>query len=569
MHNQFSRRSFVQGVITTSAAYGASSFIVGETANASESAAKDTDPAFLGANVNNKVTPGSMADMTSGVDIVFYPSPQGTPAFVEERIPREKIVATEQFDVVICGSGLAGVSAALSCATNGLRVVVLEKTGGFHTRGHDIGCLDSELIKEAGIEFDRQDYINTAVKESNYRCNYDLWRTWANFSGEAVDWLADMVAGRATLSYNNLGTPKTNYSGIDTWNDQINIAEGMEGLMQAMIDVASENGAEWRFGAAATQLVTDEAGRVIGVVALDADGNYVELDGDLGVILCTGGYENNWDMLSKYLRPEDLCCTAWRLETSENTGDGIRMGQAVGGILDPFPHVLMKDPGGSVAGHVNSKGLSLPFVRVNEAGKRFVNESMSPNFLSNALMRQPGGHDFAILAGPDLASCVASTNYNTRAQSAAKMSPDELADSMKDIVVTADTIEELAEKCGIDPTNLANTLERVTELWRQGEDVDWGSDAKMFMDYSSGPYYALEESGAALVTVSGLRVTAKSEVINKKGMPIPGLYATGNCSGDMFSDSYPHDLNGISHGRCLVFGYLLGLRLSGVEKVDA
>lgn len=556
MSGSISRRSFIAGSAAVAAAVGS----LASVASADETVNQTTA-------LVDHITPGSMKDMTTGVDITFHPSPQGTVAFVADPIPADQIAATEDFDVVVCGLGLAGMSAALSCALNGLSVVAVEKTSVYHTRGHDIGCLDSKLIKESGIEFDRQDYIDTAVKEQNYRCNYDLWKTWANFSGEAVDWLQDVVAGKITLQYNYLGTAKTNYSGIDTWNDQINIVEGLWELMGAMEQIAGENGAQFRYETAASQLVTDADGRVCGVVVKDPDGNYVQLNAARGVVLCTGGYENNWDLMEKYLRPEDLCCTAWRLETTENTGDGILMGQSVGGILDPFPHVLMKDPGGSMVSHANSKGLSLPFVRVNEAGHRFVNESMSPNFMSNAFMRQAGGHDFAILAGPSLAECVASTNYNTRAQSAAKMSPEELEATMVDICVTADTVEELAEKCGIDATNLKATLDRVTELYYLGEDVDWGSDAKMFMDYSSGPYYALEEGGAALVTVSGLRVTDKSEVVDKKGLPIPGLYATGNCSGDMFSDSYPHDLNGISHGRCLVFGYLLGARLAGNEKL--
>ena len=102
----------------------------------------------------------------------------------------------------------------------------------------------------------------------------------------------------------------------------------------------------------------------------------------------------------------------------------------------------------------------------------------------------------------------------------------------------------------------------MTELYEMGEDVDFGTDPGMLMSYATGPYYAAEEGASDLVTVSGLRVTPQSEVIDKTGNAIPGLYAVGNCSGGMFNDSYPHELSGISHSRCVVFAYLLAKDLA-------
>ena len=241
------------------------------------------------------------------------------------------------------------------------------------------------------------------------------------------------------------------------------------------------------------------------------------------------------------------------------------MGLAAGGVMDPFPHIVMNDPGGSVPLHQSIKMLTLPLPRVNKAGLRFVNESIAPNYLANAIMRQPDGCDYVIVAGETLAAALAATCYNTYSMSAAKLSPEELEENSAGAYVQADTLEELCEQTGINLENLRATLDRVTELFHLGEDVDWGSNAGMLADYSSGPYYAFQESGATLVSVSGLQVTTKSEVIDKNGSPIPGLFALGNASGSMFSDSYPHELTGISHSRCVTFAYLLAKRLSGAE----
>lgn len=310
-------------------------------------------------------------------------------------------------------------------------------------------------------------------------------------------------------------------------------------------------------------MIKDESGAVKGVIAKDENGDYIKILAGKGVALCTGGYENNWDMLQKNIRPEDLCVVAWRLPHTENTGDGHMMGMAAGGVMDPYPHVMMRDPGGSVAKHVSSPLLSLKFPRVNKAGNRFVNESMAPNYLANTIMRQPGGYDYIVMAGNDLESAIASTNYKTYTMSAAKEDPDKLADEAKDVIIQADTVEDLAKKTGINADNLHKTFERITELHKQGSDTDWGADTGMMMSFEKGPYFAAQESGSCLVTVSGLRVTSKSEVIDSDGLPIAGLYALGNCSGDMFSDTYPHELSGISHSRCVTFAYLLAQEMAG------
>lgn len=208
-----------------------------------------------------------------------------------------------------------------------------------------------------------------------------------------------------------------------------------------------------------------------------------------------------------------------------------------------------------------------PWIRVNEAGQRFVNEALSVNYRANAIAQQPNGHDWCLWAAPDgLAAAISSTNYRNGTQSWNKKSPEELEAALADDYEAYDTIEELAEGCGIDAEGLKATVARLQELRQIGEDVDWGNDISYIFDFSEGPFYAVEEGGACLVTVNGLQITPKSEVIDTKGAAIPGLYAIGNVSGSMFFGTYPHELSGISHGRALTFGYLLGKRLAGQEE---
>lgn len=500
-----------------------------------------------------------------GSPLSFFEPPRGTVAFEADQVPENSIAKTEEVDLVVCGAGLAGVVLSLAASERGLKTVLLEKTAGMNVRGSGIGSLSCSVVKEAGIVFDERAYLDDALKAALYRCDAEIWRTWVERNGEAVDWLIEATKDAITpyLNLPDSGAAVDTFGGVNTYNDTIEAKEGMVAWAQAALDKAIENGTSVRYSTPAVQLVREQDRGVTGVVAKSMeDGSYLRLTASKGVALCTGGYENNLEMLRENMRPEDLNVVAWRLPNTENTGDGQLMGEAIGGVLEPRPHIMMRDPGGSAAAHSSMTFLSCRWPRVNKLGKRFVNECISHNDLANAFMRQPGGRDWIILAGPTLKEAMEGTTYKDHTPGARKQTAEQIIEQAKDVIVQADTLEELAQATGIDPENLQETCRRITELHANGEDVDFGTDPGMLMSFESGPYYAAEEGASNLVTVSGLVVTSDSEVVDGDGRAIPGLYALGNCSGGMFNDSYPHELSAISHSRCVVFSYLLARHLA-------
>ena len=558
MLEKISRRSFLVG--GTALTMGAALGVVGCAPAGTNEEAKASSAAIDGGGAETK----GMQTLNAGAELNFFEPVPGTVAFVSEKIKDEDVASTEDCDVVVCGLGLAGIATMLAATSFGLKVIALEKTGSYNVRGTGIGAPDCRLFKEAGASWDEEEILNDMTKASSYRCNADIWKSWFANNGEAVDWLLDQVGDKLTpyLGLGPNGETTSEFAGVVTYREDVRFEEGMDGFAEVAIEVANSKNVDIRYNTPACQIVQGDSGKVVGVIARDEQGSYVKINASKGVVLCTGGYENNWDMMCENMRREDLCVAAWRLPNTENTGDGHMMGMSVGGLMDPYPHIMMRDPGASVASNAGNKGLTLPFPRVNESGLRYVNESIAPHFLANSIQHQTGGHDFMVLAGPDLETIIDRCSYRNYAMSAARMSPKEVADLLEPIADRGETVEELCEATGIDAENLKKTLARLTELHEKGVDEDWGGDTEMFMDYSSGPYFAFEESGSCLVTVSGLRVTVDSEVIDKTGMPIPGLYAVGNCSGEMFSDTYPHDLQAISHSRCVVFGYVVAKKLS-------
>ena len=424
------------------------------------------------------------------------------------------------------------------------------------------------FVESQGGIFDEHAYYITALNDAHYRCSSAVWKAWIENNGKAVDWLLGVVEGQVT-PYLNLGPngeTTEDLDGVTSFRGQVRFEEGMSALSDVMYQEAINRGAEYRLGTAGVQLVTDEGGAVTGVIGKDEDGNYVKVLASKGVVLCTGGYECNWELLRKYVAPQDLVAACWRMPIITNTGDGMLMAQAIGAGIDDFPHVIMRDPGGSVKNHDMNRAMSLPWPRVNEAGERFVNEGVAVNYLANAIAAQPGAHNWALWCGPDLLELVNHVPYTSSTGSIGRYEPEAVVEELELAAERYDTLEDLAAGTGIDLDGLKATIERLQESYEAGEDLEWGSNPGYLMDWSTGPYYAAEEANAPMATGSGLIINAQSQVLTPGHIVIPGLYAVGNCSGCMFADTYPHELNGVSHGRCVTFGYMVGQRLAGLVE---
>jgi succinate dehydrogenase/fumarate reductase flavoprotein subunit len=144
------------------------------------------------------------------------------------------------------------------------------------------------------------------------------------------------------------------------------------------------------------------------------------------------------------------------------------------------------------------------------------------------------------------------------------MDREVLEQNIKDgLAVKADTIEELAVKMNVPPANLRKTVDRYNELVDKGADEDFGKRKELLFPIKKPPFYGGLMKSALLTTTSGLRVDNRLQVLDEQEEPLGGLYAVGNVQGDMFAVDYPTIFPGLSHGRCVTFGRLVGLHLAG------
>lgn len=478
----------------------------------------------------------------------------GEIAFVAE--PITAFIQTKNVDVLICGLGPAGLSTALACAEKGLKVAAVEKGKTPTWRSATMSAFNDRIHKKFGVVFDTKQWMDDAMINCFYRGSQEIYQKWINTCDEAVDWFLDKLAlddkdyflTFNAGSFSDFNAAYDELSLSRSWNTSINIPVPATEIISILQQRISAAGAEVLFNTPVVQLI-NEKGKITGAVVKTAEG-YVKYQTAKGVVLATGGYEFNPVKLNACCRPRDLALSGWMNGTKTNTGDGHEMAKAVGAMEDEYPHPLMLDP-----------QQLMPFLRVNKLGKRFTPEYEAYNHLANAIQSQPGAYDYYIVD----ANCAAIVD-KIWTPSSGCYAPKEvwIGAAMSDKALKANTLEELAQKMDVDPGTFVATIKRWNEMCDTGADTDFRFPGKMMHKIDTAPFYATKEMAEALCTAGGVQITAKSEVINTDGQPIPGLYAIGNVSGSMFSGTYPHNQNALSHSRCVTFGYNVAKTLAAL-----
>jgi fumarate reductase flavoprotein subunit len=482
-------------------------------------------------------------------------------------VPARDIRETYTADVVVVGAGVSGMTAAASAAEAGASVIQLEKGETFHHRGLHNAALASKLQKKAGIKVDREKVIYTIMEFATYRSDQKLVKHWADNCDKVMDWLIDMAGAAGVEVILDTSTKPwyfPNYPIIHVF-----LPDRQESLVKMLQDYGQSHGVDIRWEIPAVRLIREGQGRVTGVIARNARGDYVQFDARKGVILCTGDYGNNPEMVKRYLRPalHDLKVV---YEPAVNTGDGHQMGLWVGADIDDIPHSGMIWDF-AIFSHTGLFNLGRqPWLYVNADGERFMNEDLPYGYECNQMLRQPGGYGWAIW----------DAKYNDewprmQSQCCKNMGPPTFLWDPRQLeealaggnVLTAESINELAQKIRVPAESLERTAARYTELARQSNDLDFGKHPDRLTTLEKAPYYACKMEVRRMITLSGLKINTRMQVLDTKRQPIPGLYAAGNTSGSFFGDSYPSTVPGLTHSRAWTFGRLAGLN-AAAEKVN-
>lgn len=497
----------------------------------------------------------------------------GAPSWetIPEPIAEDQIVDTKDFDVVIVGAGIAGASTFMRACESGLKAALVEKTETFSARGMDCAAIGTKIQEAAGVTIDKARVINDLVVSSGYKVNGDLIKTWADESGRVFDDLTDMMEGMG-YTVELYQTDTSNTDGDGCWyrtypvTHNFGVAELGNGvcnqtLVSAIIDRGVAAGGEVFYSMPGAQLITDDSGAVVGIVCQGAEG-YVQFNAPKGVVLATGDFAGNPDMVEKWAPMLKETANSVYMPQGANTGDHVNMAYWVGGSMQKGSAAAMVHPimGGGACG-------TYAFMRVNKDGKRFCNEDAPLPGITNSYMTAPG-HVVWTIMDADYASELGQMTQLSQYSGSTSgpfdptlgYTPEEQMEMCLEsgTSVTGNTLEELAEAMGVPAENLIAAVKRYNELAQKGADEDFGKDAANMFVIEKAPFYASQITAALLSCASGLNVDSAMNVCSAEGEAIQGLYAVGNAAGNFFSNDYPMVCPGISHGRCLTLGYVLG-----------
>ncbi len=453
-----------------------------------------------------------------------------------------------EYDVIIAGAGGTGVSAAAAAMEAGAgKVIVFEKAGIIGGTTNFSGG----VMQAAGTRFQKEfsDYQDDTpekhaaewLAEGEGMLDEALVTDLANGAPDCIDWLADTCGIEWVGVYGHCHVP---YVSEDLMADRIHYykdggASGSGGIyVQAVWKYAESLGAELETDTEVKDLILED-GKVVGVVIANKDGEF-RVKANKGVILATAGIDHNTEM-AKGLNPQQYWVETEYPGTClcapTDTGDGIRMGLKYGAAFVGGGTI---DFCGKTGAATDNRTPIFPEFIVNKNGVRFVCEDATYAYHYRAIFQQEratGAPTWMIFGagGGSVDQKIANTTEGTTYAWADEETLKAAIESGE--LITADTIEELGEKIGVHPQNLARTLAAWNEDIENGTPDAFGRNTGLAT--IEAPFYAYHNTPFNLGALGGLKITQKCEVVNNDGEIIPGLYAAGLTAGGWVGPYYP------------------------------
>lgn len=432
-------------------------------------------------------------------------------------------------DVVIIGSGGAGLAAAIEAKDAGKEVIIVEMmnmvggntlraTGGLNAAG-------TSIQKDQGIEDSADSHYEDTMKGGYNINNPALVEILASQAADGVEWLIGLGA-----DLSNVG--RMAGSSHDRTHRPTGGAPVGPHVVQVLKENAEDRGIEILLETKATEVISKD-GKVIGIKVEQKDGTTFNIKAD-AVIIATGGFGASEEMFAGF---DTKLAGFGTTNHAGATGSGIIMGQAIGADVVDMDQIqthptVVPSNGHMITEAVRGNGAIL----VNAKGERFVNELATRDVVSAAILEQEGQTAYLVFDNSIRESLSAIDGYIRMG-----------------ITLEGTTIEELAGNAGMDSDTLVNTITAYNGFV-DGVDTDF-ERADMPRKLIESSYYAIEIGPAVHHTMGGLVINADAQVIDTEGNVITGLFAAGEVTGGIHGGNR---LGGNAMTDLIVFGRIAG-----------
>ena len=482
-------------------------------------------------------------------------------------------------DVVVIGAGGAGMTAAMTAADAGQKVVILESqamvggnsaraTGGMNA-AKTVYQDENEFDQAAGVEktlataaekYADNETITALAKTVSeqwtaYQANPtgyfdsvelmeldtmvggkgindpELVKTLCEGTADAIDWLDENGITLHNVSSFGGASVKRIHRPVNEEGKVVSVGAYMIPLLQ---ENCEKRGIDIVLNTTVDTILTDANGAAVGVSGTDKDGNTIVVNAK-SVILATGGFGANLDMVTQY-KPE--LAGFMTTNAAGAQGQGIEMATAIGaGTVDMDQIQIHPTVEANTAALITEGLRGDGAILVNANGERFIDEVGTRDVVSAAEIAQPGSYSWLIV---DQAMADASSVIQGYIK--------------KGYTKTGATYEELAKELDIDPAAFANTMETWNGYVEAKNDPDFGRTS-FANPLNNGPYYAIKVTAGVHHTMGGVTINSATEVLKEDGTVIPGLFAAGEVTGGVHG---ANRLGGTAVADFVVFGRIAG-----------
>lgn len=449
---------------------------------------------------------------------------------------------TSNYDVVVIGAGGAGFSAAITAKNAGANVVLLEKMpavgGNSLISGAEMNVARNWVQPKLGINDDSPElHAQDTFKGGDGKGDMKVINVMTHEALDAAKWCRDYLGVR--FEDDNLFF----FGGHSRKRALIPVGHTGTEFIAKFQAKADELGIPVITNMKAEELIKDKDGRVVGVKAT-MDGSEYTFNAKGGVVLATGGFGANPEMVKKYNPKIDE-----RFKTTDapgSTGEALYMAERAGAELVNMGYIQTYPICDPLSGAIEliADARFDGAIMLNQEGKRFVEELQRRDVLSEAILNQTGQYCWVLW----------NDNIGKISNTVKAHANEYEAFTKQGIMTTCDDLKCIADFTKIPFDQLQKTVKRVSDMAGKGNDKDFNHRSGL-VDMQQGKYYVIKAVPSTHHTMGGVRINEKAEALTAEGKVIPGLWAAGEVTGVTHGTNR---LGGNAYTDIIVFGRIAG-----------